>query len=227
MTPASRWNYRHRSDDHLSMSRRLAAAATLSLLGLLVLASPAWAHVEVEPEAAVAASVTTLTFTAEYEGAATTGLVVQLPDGAVVTDVPEKAGWTSTVDDAAHTVSWTGGSAPDDETFSVVVQLPPTPGEVLFPAIQQTTDGEEAWIGQEEAEGEAGHPAPRLTLLADPNATTITTAQVTTSTTVRTTTTTTAEADDDDGGTSAAPWLVGGAVVTVVAGALILRRQRG
>ncbi|MEQ1788657.1 MAG: DUF1775 domain-containing protein [Acidimicrobiales bacterium] len=196
--------------------RRFCLVTVTSLLALVGLATPAWAHVEVEPGEAVAGSTQTLTFSVEYEGSATTGLEVQLPEGATVADVPDKAGWTSTVDPAANTVSWSGGSAPDDVTFSVDVILPATPGEVLFPAVQQTAEGEEAWIGTEETEGEEGHPAPRLTLVADPNAsTTTTTAEVTTTTDELPDTTLEAE-ERDDGSTSMAPWVIGSGIAVAV-----------
>jgi periplasmic copper chaperone A len=217
------------------MLRRLGVATALSLVGLVAFAAPAWAHVEVEPAEAVAGSTQALTFSVAFEGAATTGLVVQLPDGASVSEVPDKAGWTSTVDPAANTVSWTGGSAAADDSFRVVVELPTTTGEVLFPAIQQTTDGEVPWIGEEETEGEEGNPAPRLTLTADPNATTTTTEATTTTTTAQSTTTTdelpgtTLEAEErDDGNTSAAPWLIGSAIVAGLAiaiGGTLLKRK--
>jgi hypothetical protein len=216
------------------MLRRSGVLIVLSLLGLVALASPVWAHVEVEPADAVAGATETLTFTVEFEGAATTGLEVQLPDGASVTDVPDKAGWTSSVDAAASTVAWSGGSSSVDEVFTVVVQLPTTTGVVLFPAIQQTTEGEVAWIGEEATEGEEGNPAPRLTLSADPNATTTTEATTTTTAAPSTTTTddlpgTTLEAEQrDDGSTSAAPWIIGSAIVALLAigiGGWLLKRR--
>ena len=71
-------------------------------------------------------------------------------------------------------MSWTGGPVEADEEFDVVVQLPDTAGVVLFPAIQLTTEGEVEWIGPEEGEGHDTNPAPRMTLVADPNATTTT-----------------------------------------------------
>ena len=216
------------------MIRRLTAFAVLTFAVLLALAAPAAAHVEIEPVEAVAGSVTELTFTVEYEGAATTGLVVQLPAGAAVSEVPYKAGWTSSVDEVERTVSWSGGSSAADEQFGVVVQVPTTTGEVLFPAIQQTTDGEIAWIEQEQSE--TGNPSPRLTLTADPSATTTTEATAATTTTTSTSTTTnglpatTLEADQrDDGTTSAAPWLIGSGVAAVVAvavGGLFLKRKQ-
>lgn len=221
------------------MLRRLAAVIALALAALLSLAAPAWAHVEIEPEEAVAGSAETLTFSVEHgkDGAPTTGLVVQLPDGASATEVPPKDGWTSEVDEAEHTVVWSGGSAPDEDSFSVVVRLPTTPGVVLFPTIQETEAGELAWIDQEESEAEEAHPAPRLTLVADPNASSTTTEETTTTTGAATTTTdsdlpgTTLEAEErDDGNTSAAPWVIGSGIAAVVAiaiGGTILKHRSG
>jgi uncharacterized protein YcnI len=217
------------------MLRRLLAAGALVAATLLALAAPAAAHVEVEPAEAVAGATQALTFSVAFEGAATTGLEVQLPEGASVSDVPPKAGWTSAVDEAAGTVSWSGGPAPQAETFTVTVVLPSTPGEVLFPAIQRTTEGEVAWIGEEPGEGHDTNPAPRLTLVADPAAGTTTTAPSATTTTAAPTTTedelpaTTVEAEErDDGSNDAAPWLIGSAVVALAAilvGGLLLKRR--
>jgi len=214
------------------MLRRLAVVTALAFGALLALAPPAWAHVELEPEEAVAGSTETLTFSVEHgkDGAATTGLVVQLPDGAAVTEVPPKDGWTSEVDEAEHTVAWSGGSAPDEDSFSVVVQLPTTPGLVLFPTIQETEAGELAWIDQEESEAEDAHPAPRVTLVADPNASaTTTTTEAATTTTDADLPGTTLEAEErDDGNTSAAPWVIGSGIAAVVAiaiGGTILKRR--
>ena len=220
------------TNDNPRMIRRLGAALVLTVTAVVALASPAWAHVEIEPAEAVAGATESLTFSVAYEGSATTGLVVQLPEGASVSEVPAKAGWTSAVDEAEHTVSWTGGSVAADDTFSVVVVLPTTPGEVLFPTIQQTVAGEVAWIGEEEGEDHGSNPAPRLTLVADPAATTTTEAPTTT--TEATTTTdelpgTTLEAEQrDDGSTSAAPWLIGSAIVALIAvavGGTFLKRR--
>jgi uncharacterized protein YcnI len=211
------------------MLRRLGAAAALAALILVGLAPAAWAHVGVEPGEAIAGSTTTLTFSVAFEGAATTGLVVQLPDGAAVTDVPDKAGWTSAVDAAERTVSWSGGSVADDERFSVEVELPTTLGEVLFPAIQQTTEGEVAWISEEEGEGHDTNPAPRLTLIADPNPTTTTT-EATTTTEDELPRTTLEAQERDDGTTSAAPWIIGSGIAALAAigiGGTILKRRSG
>jgi uncharacterized protein YcnI len=214
------------------MLRRPVLVLALSAALVGGLASPAMAHTELEPEQAVAGSVETLTFHVAYEGAGTTGLDVQLPDGASVVSVPDKTGWETTTDEGQQTVSWRGGPVEADEEFSVEIQLPDTTGEVLFPAVQLTTDGEVAWIDPEEEEGHDSFPAPRMTLTADPNATTTTTAAETTTTESTATTNdvpeTTVEAANEGDGDAAAPWLIGAGIAAVVAiavGGYLLKRR--
>ncbi len=214
------------------MLRRLTALLALALALAVMAAPPAGAHTEVEPGEATAGATETLTFHVAYEGAATTGLDVELPEGASVVDVPDKAGWESTTDDSAGTVSWTGGSSSVDEEFELVVQLPDTTGVVLFPALQQTTEGEVAWIGETEEEGHDSFPAPRLTLIADPNATTTSDATTTTEATTSTSRlpgTTVEAANEGDGDSSAAPWLIGSGIAAIAAiaiGGTILKRRQ-
>jgi uncharacterized protein YcnI len=222
------------------MLRRLTLVPALALAALVALAIPAGAHVDLDPGEAVAGSTATLTFSFHHgkDGTATTGLVVQLPEGSTLVEVPDVAGFVSTVDEEERTVTWSGGSVPDgtDGEFPIVIELPATPGVVLFPTIQQTEAGDLTWISEEEGEGEGATPAPRLTLTADPNATT-TTSEATTTTEATTSTTdsdlpgTTLEAEQrDDGGTSAAPWIIGSgiaALAAIVVGGTILKRRAG
>ncbi len=220
------------------MQRRLTALTALALAVLVAIAAPAGAHVEIEPEEVVAGSTTTLTFAFHHgkDGTATTGLAVQLPDGATLVDTPAVEGFEVTVDDEERTVTWSGGSVPDgtEGAFPIVVELPATPGELLFPTVQETEAGPISWISEDEGEGEGSTPAPRITLVAGPNASTTT--EATTTTEASTTTEsdlpgTTLEADQrDDGGTSAAPWIIGSgiaALVAVGAGGWILKRRAG
>ncbi len=203
----------------------LVLAAVVTVLG----AAPAAAHTELEPEQAVAGSTETLTFHVAYEGAGTTGLDVELPDGADVVTVPAKEGWTSSSDPEANTVSWEGGPVEADEEFEVVVELPDTPGVVLFPAIQLTTEGEVAWISEDEGDGHEGNPAPRITLVGDPNASTTSTTEATTATS-RELPGTTLEAANEGDGDSAAPWLIGSGIAAIVAiavGGYLLKRRMG
>ena len=94
-----------------------------------------------------------------------------------------------------------------------------------------------SWRGsaRRRARARSDHPAPRLTLVADPNATT-TTSEATTTTTEATTTTDEPTcparrwrpSSEDDGNTSAAPWIIGSGIAALVAiavGGTILKRR--
>jgi periplasmic copper chaperone A len=205
-------------------------------------AGPALAHVDLDPEEAVAGSTTVLTFSFHHgrDGAPTTSLTVQMPAGTEVLDLPDKEGWTPTVEPGEPpVVVWDGGEVPDgvEETFEVEVRLPSEPGEVLFPTIQDGPAGELAWIAQEGGASEADNPAPRIVLTPDPEAATTTEATATTEATTTTEAITTTEGDDvgaadpaaastDDGGL---PWplLIGVALlVAVVTGAAVLLGRR-
>lgn len=222
------------------MLRRLLVLPVLALGALLVLGTPAGAHVELDPGEAAAGSTATLTFSFRHgkDGTATTGLEVLLPEGASVVDVPPVAGWTSTVDEDAGTVAWSGGPVPDgtEAALPLVVTMPATPGEVLFKAIQTTEAGELAWIEEEVSEGEGAFPSPRLTLVADPDATTTTAAPGSTTTeeadpptTERPPGTSLEASQRDDGDASLAPWVIGSAVAALAMigiGGYALQRRR-
>lgn len=222
------------------MTRRLPLVLALASGVLLLAATAAGAHVELDPGEAFAGSTATLTFSFHHgkDGTGTTSLEVLLPPGASVVEVPATPGWTSRVDVAAGTVTWSGFTPDGTEVeLPVVVALPTTPGETLFKTIQTTEAGELAWIEAEESEAEGAYPAPRLTLIADPAATTTTEAAMTVAPTSETTETTqtserpagtTLEADERDDDTSVAPWLIGSglaAAAVVGIGGLLLKRR--
>lgn len=228
------------------MMRRALAVPLLAAVAVLLLATPAAAHVDLEPTEAVAGSQATLTFSFHHgkDGTATTGLEVLMPEGTSIIEVPPVDGWSSAVDPEAGTVRWTGGSVPDgtEGRFPVVVQLPPTPGVAIFKTIQSTVAGELAWIDEAAGDDEGVNAAPRLTLVANPDPTTTTTTTTTPSTTVMSEATTgtddeerrpgtTLEAEQrDDGTSSPAPWLIGSAIVAIVAigvGGTLLKRRTG
>ena len=208
---------------------RRAAWPALFAAGVVVaLAAPAWGHIDIDPPEALAGTTTTINLTFHHgkDGTATTGLSVRLPAGSTLVRVPPVAGWTASqsADGGQTVVTWTGGSIPDGQeaAFPIELTLPPTPGEVLFPTIQSTVAGELAWIEPVADESETAKPAPRITLAANPNATTTTTAAPTTTTAAPTTTAPTTTLDlpgttnqaeqRDDGDESAAPWFVAGGV---------------
>ena len=226
---------------YVAVIRRLPLAAVLSFAVLVLLARPALAHVDLAPEQAVAGSTTTLTFRFHHgkDGTATTGLEVQVPDGATVVEVPPVPGWTAALSADGTVVTWSGGSVPDgtEAAFPLVVRLPDAPGTALFPTIQTTEAGELAWISpdHEDGEDESARPAPRIELRPGPGSTgaSTTTSPGTSATTASTRDLprTALEADQrDDGGGSLVPWVVGSGVAAlgaILVGGTILRRRGG
>ena len=107
------------------------------------------------------------------EGSPTTALSVAIPDGVTVRDTPPKPGWTLSVkrDKGQVTdVTWRGKlAAKDADQFGLFVKLPPRPGTLYFPTLQQCEKGEIRWsdipaAGQ--APRDVAHPAAVLQLVA-------------------------------------------------------------
>lgn len=103
----------------------------------------------------------------------TTGLSVQLPDGAADVSPGEVPGWTSSVGAATpSTIEWTGGSisGEDKQQFSISLALTGEVDDIIyFPTVQTCDDGEViSWIdvpaSPDAAEPE--HPAPSVRLVA-------------------------------------------------------------
>jgi uncharacterized protein YcnI len=162
----------------------------LVALVVLVLATPAFAHVTVSPGEATSDGFGTLVFQVPHgcDGSPTTGLSVQIPAGVVSVKPQPKAGWDlaieegtlpepvdyfgETLTEGVLSVTWSGGSLEDQhmDQFAMSVKFPPAAGETLyFPAVQTCADGEHAWI-QVPAEGQSSEeleePAPAVTLSA-------------------------------------------------------------
>ena len=144
----------------ITRSPRRALAATAAALGLVVvLATPALAHVEAS--GSTEGSVTTVTFSFEHgcKGSPTTSLRVQLPTGTTQVTAQDPAGFTSQV--SATEIAWTGGSVPDATkgTFVASMTLTAGPGTtVYFPTIQGCAQGSNDWIEIPQA----GQPEPEF-----------------------------------------------------------------
>ena len=158
---------------------------------------PAFAHVTLEVPEAVQGSYYKATFTVPHgcQGAPTTKVRVQIPDGVTGVKPQPRGGWKlSTVKaklavpldnghggkitEAIREVVWTGGPLPDDqfEEFKVQMKLPDSPNAtVYFPVVQEcqgkggTAEGINRWIEIPEG-GKSSHdlklPAPGLKLRA-------------------------------------------------------------
>jgi uncharacterized protein YcnI len=160
-------------------------------LAVLAIATPAWAHVTVDPSSAPKGAEITLGFRVPNEEGAADTVKVQIffpSDHPVLGVDPEEApGWTNQVhtaplkppvntDDGPITsyvneVDWSGGSIPPghfQEFYVLAQQLPTTTNQVVFKALQTYSDGTVVrWIELTPPGGpEPDHPAPVLTLTA-------------------------------------------------------------
>jgi len=172
--------------------RRLATVCAVIAVTLVVLASPAWAHVTLSPTSAPKGSDAVLTFVApnESEKANFVKLVVHFPTDHPIADAVTQpiAGWTAAVatihvstpiqtdngpvSDAVSTVTWTatsGGVTPGQfQQFAVSVGLPDDADSLAFPADQTYSDNTVVSWNQATPPGgpEPDHPRPELTLTA-------------------------------------------------------------
>ena len=137
---------------------------TLAAFAAITLASPAFAHVTLDVKEAPALSYVRLAIRVPHgcEGAATTALRLQVPEGVTAVKAQPKPGWTLTLaaDEAApkghdssppvHEITWRGGPLPDAfyEEFLIRVRLPDgAGGTVWFPFVQECEGGKTVrWI---------------------------------------------------------------------------------
>lgn len=154
----------------------------------LVLAQPAFAHVTVDAPDAKAGSTFKVVLRVPHgcDGAATTSIRIQVPDGLFNAKPMPKTGWElstvkgaypkayashgSEVSEGTTEIEWSGGELPDDWydefTFRASVDPDIAEGTVLHvPVLQGCGEAEEAWIEVDGGE-EAEYPAPTLTILA-------------------------------------------------------------
>ncbi|HEY2815202.1 MAG TPA: YcnI family protein [Acidimicrobiales bacterium] len=173
-------------------TRRLIGVAALAAGAIVTLASPAFAHVTVDPSSAPKGGDTTLTFRVpnEMDNANTVKIDVKLPDDHPFSSVvvQPKAGWTyqvtntnlatpittdegAQITQAASEVAWTGGQIKPGEfdEFTIFVEgLPDDVDSLSFPTVQSYDNGQDvSWIEQSVAgQPEPDHPAPVLQLTA-------------------------------------------------------------
>ncbi|MEV5237555.1 YcnI family protein [Streptomyces cinnamoneus] len=180
----------------MTSSRRLRAART-SLVGgvaagsLLLLASPAFAHVTVQPGTAEKGGYSTIAVKVpnEKDNASTVKVELSLdPKHPLASVMPQAVpGWEvkvekskldkplqmhgKTIEEAVSKVTWTGGKIEPGQfqQFPLSVgQLPTDADELVFKALQTYSDDEVVrWIDPSKPGGhEAEHPAPVLKLVA-------------------------------------------------------------
>lgn len=183
----------NRDNTHHRVRRRvLAAGAALgAVVGALVLAGPAAAHVTVDPETAPQGGYARVAFRVpnESDTASTTKLEVNLPAATPVASVRTKPvpGWQATltrtklpkpidnhgqqITEAVTRITWTATTADaaigpgEFEEFPVSMGPLPNADKIVFKALQTYSDGEVvSWIEEPSRGAEPEHPAPVLKL---------------------------------------------------------------
>lgn len=145
------------------------------LVALAGLAAPVplSAHVTLDTSQAPASAYVRIAIRVPHgcQGAATTGLRVQIPEGVTAVKPMPKPGWTLTIatDDGApatghdaapavREVSWRGGPLPDAfyDEFALRIRMPEVANQTIwFPFVQECEGGQVSrWI-EKPAEGQA------------------------------------------------------------------------
>jgi uncharacterized protein YcnI len=219
---------------------RRAVFVLTVLVGLVVTAGVASAHVEVEADPPqTSAQNATLTFTAEAESstAGITRLEIAPPSGfdtKGVTLASAPDGWTLAETDLGFAFS--GPALKPGEELEAAAKVPQLPSttETQLKALVTYSDGHvDRWIEErQDGQPEPENPTALLTLEqgAESGSTTSTTAADSTSTTAADqTTTTVADDSEDDDSSSALPWIIGVIVLAAIIAAVVyaLSRRRG
>lgn len=156
------------------MKKLLAAFGAASFV---VAATPAFGHVTVKPNEAIAGGFQTFVVQVpnESEDASTTKVEVEFPPVFASVSFQDKEGWTRNVrmvdfeepveafgeeiTRGVGSVVWKGGEIEPGEFETFAFSVGPVPeGELVFPALQTYDDGEVVrWIGPADADRPAAH----------------------------------------------------------------------
>jgi hypothetical protein len=133
--------------------RSILAAATAGLAATVLVATPAYAHTEVEIEPARAGAtnaLVTITAEAENDSAGITSVQVFLPEGiapADVTLVSRPSGWRMATDADSYTISGRALSVGTDARHRVRVRRLPTDPIIYFKVLVTYSDDRvDRWI---------------------------------------------------------------------------------
>jgi uncharacterized protein YcnI len=212
--------------------------SALAGVGVLAVAGPALAHVEVSANKnTVGATDVTLTFNgeAENDAAGIKSERVVLPTGitpADVTLVKAPAGWKVTQNSDGFTVAGKALKIGTDAVWSVkIAKLPDGATTLDFKTLETYGNGEvDRWIELQQAgQDEPDHPAPQLKLKAGPSSAPASSEAAAVSPSAAapatTTPTVTAPASSDSGSSTWWIWVIV-AVLVVAAGVLFAVRRR-
>jgi uncharacterized protein YcnI len=137
--------------------------ATVALVSGLSAASPAGAHIQVQPTEVAPGDAALFTLLVPGETRAGTSKVeLKVPPGVYPFSYEETPGWKRKLvkkpNGTVDLVTWTGHAAPDGLVrFTFLAGTPEKPGTIRWAAIQTYANGQEArWIGAPGSE----NPAP-------------------------------------------------------------------
>jgi uncharacterized protein YcnI len=150
----------------------MALLKSLLTCAAVFCATPALAHVSVDPGEAKAGAYQVLRFRVGHGcgNAATTTLRIETPQGLASARPQPKPGWTLTIETDGERVAalvWRGGLPADQfDEFAVLAKLPAAAGVLYFPVVQTCGSEESQWTEIPDP-GETGlsHPAPLLRVL--------------------------------------------------------------
>ena len=152
----------------------MAPLRSLLAVAALACATPALAHVSVDPGEARAGAYQVLRFRVGHGcgTAATTALRIETPEGLAGARPQPKPGWTLTVEkngDRVTALVWRGELPADQfDEFAVLAKLPAGPGTIYFPTVQTCGADDAQWTqvpDAGEAAGSLSHPAPSVRVL--------------------------------------------------------------
>jgi uncharacterized protein YcnI len=138
-------------------TRRLVAVAIAAAGMVLLVAGPAFAHVEPDPSRVKPGKRVTVEFAPEHGcgESVTTRMTFKVPKGAKNAKPVALDGWTATV--AGGKITFASDKVPDKEaSFGITFTAPNSKTLLAWKVVQQCQDGVERWI-----EGPKGEtPAP-------------------------------------------------------------------
>lgn len=147
----------------MSRMHRLALTAMTTVL-LMLIATPAFAHVTVRADNTAPGGFATYTIRVPNEREeSTTRIEVQVPEGMEASRYQPVPGWSITIEGGVITIE--GGEIADGQfqDFSFSARNPEAAGDLVFPALQTYSGGEEVrWVGEPGSD----EPAPVVTLTA-------------------------------------------------------------
>ena len=166
------------------MKKLIVAGVSVAALAAV---PAALAHVEPSMEEAPAGNSANVGFTIGHgcDGSPTKEVTIQIPAGVTSARPRPKAGWKivitrgtlpepvkdfagNTVTKGVLSVTWKGGTLPDDQydEFELRLGFPSTPGKTIyFPTVQKCAKGVHRWIEIPKGSTEPEEPAPAIAIV--------------------------------------------------------------